>query len=155
MGDYTNGQLIVYSCPPEEMRAFLDHIDQWGLLEDWLGAGVTGDTIELGHSYVSNDVRVGMVYDSELSSEAPNSAWMQWLDPKYDFNGDIEMYTPALGRFYAECDVTGNVIVNHELVLALINADGATVESIREGVRRLCGTSWLEALRALLPEADS
>lgn len=151
MGDYTNGQLIVYKCPPEEVRAFLRHIEEWGLLDDWLGEQVAGDEIKLGHTYCSNDVRVGMVYESELSTAAPNSAWMQWCDPKYEFNGDIEIYTPKLGRFYASSDADGNVIVHQDQILALIAIEGATVESIRDGVRQLFGTAWLEAVGEIAP----
>lgn len=155
MGDYTNGQLIIYKTTPEDAVKLVEFIDEHGLEEDW---GSSSDNpirkIKLGATYGNNDASVGLVLDTNLSKEAPNTIYKIWTDPKYEFTGDMEIHVPDLGLFYAECDADGDPMFRISLVEDVLNGlpTDASVEQVREAFQAKAGKRWEEALDAVWNE---
>lgn len=149
MGDYSNAQLTVYSCPPEEVRAFTRLIDEYGLKDDWCGDNPPANEIILGHTYCDNDVNIGFVNDYTV--DAPNSAWVRWNDPKYEYLGDLEIHVPGLGYFRAQCNADGEAQFSTDQIIAAIEKQPADAgrDQILMAIGELTGKQWNEAIAAL------
>lgn len=144
MGDYTHAQLIVYKCPPEDVRAFIALIEEYGL-----GKAPQHDEIILGHTYSERDVNIGFINDYDV--DAPNSAWARWNDPKYESLGDLEIHVPELGYFRASCDADGSAQFTSERIVDAIRAlpEDADRDQVLAAIAKLTGRPWWDAIDAL------
>lgn len=94
MGDRTPIEIVIYSCPPEEVNVVLEIFDEFGLDHDYR---LPGDPppgpdgrgprrLELGRGYINSEISVGS--SDELAALLPNhAAWRVWEDPLYEHLG--------------------------------------------------------------------
>jgi uncharacterized protein DUF3145 len=150
MGDVTNGQLTVYQCSPKEALEFLSFISDNYLALDWGSSESTPDDAVMLDRVYGGEASVGMVLNASLSTDAPDSVYMMFTDPKYEFLGSLEIYTPELGVFQAECDAEGNVVLSPGDLIAMIDAaadGGQSIEQLRMTVQKALGQPWFDAIK--------
>lgn len=157
MGDVTNAQLYVYSCPPEEAQAILDFIDSNGLGESWgFRSESPTEKLKLNSCYGA-EVSVGIVDECQLSNEAPHASYIIWQDPKYEYLGVVEMFTPELGLFSADCDADGNPILSRQSLLDLIDKqpDDFSMAQFRLILDKAMGGPWTRAFEELRKQIEA
>lgn len=112
MGDRTALQVIVHDAHPDEVSAIFEALEQY--------TQVT--TIELGDVMLIEEASCGSSDElaSALASEAPQSCFTIWEDPKYDWLGSLNMIHRDLGTFTAECDSNGFAQFTEETVHKIV-----------------------------------
>lgn len=149
MGDRTNMQITVYDCPPDQVDAVLDLIADYGLWEGDFGMGVPELTeLVLGVQYGGVEVYCGSSDEIALGlvEQAPGASWEVWEDPKYEWLGSLNRYTPALGLWGAECDAEGQPQFTPDVILAKIKELGP--ETPIGQLEAWLGEPWQQALGA-------
>lgn len=151
MGDRTNAQITVYACPPEQVQAVL------GIIENYLGYNDWGDydgrsgVLHLGGCFGAHEVSCGSSDEiaKQMIQDAPGAAFIVNEDPYADWLGSVNVYTPELGWYSAECDANGQPMfgVGEVRKISRLSAKDREIA---------LGTPWLEkdALDKLLPPAD-
>jgi hypothetical protein len=148
MGDRTNCQINVYSCPPEQVAAVLE------IIEEHLGDNDYGEhtkrphLLELGERFGAWEASCGSSDEiaSAMEDRAPGAAFYVWEDPKYEWLGSANAYSPTLGSWGAECDADGQGVWTRGEILSLIDKHPSV-----EDLKRELGEPWLH-LSDLLPE---
>lgn len=152
MGDRTCGQVTIYACPPDQVNAVLDVLDQYGLYEgDWEGTYPREPltSLTLGEMYGDNQMSCGAADDiaAVLTDVAPGAAFEVSEDPYADWLGSLNRYTPSLGHWSAECDANGQPQFSGDVILSWLDAHLSRAE-----IEDRLGIPWRRALDALLPE---
>lgn len=137
MGDRTGLTVTIYDCPKDQVGAVLLALEEYHL---------ELDELTLGEVYQEYEVYCGSSDElaAVLVNTAPGASWEVYEDPKYEWLGSINRYTPALGRWSAACDSEGSAVFNAEQVLKLMADLGpdAPISKLREAL----GGSWEDAL---------
>lgn len=157
MGDTTNFQMYVYSTTPDEARHFARFIGEHCLGRDWSTNfnADEPDAIVLGRGggYTDNDASCGIVNDYAvgLAANTPNSVFVAWEDPKYEWLGVLIMHVPGLGVYVAECDADGNPVMSAQSILEMLDTvgDNGTVADVRVLLNHNLGKPWFDAIAAL------
>lgn len=152
MGDYTSGQIFVYQTTPAEAAHLIHFMDDNCLGPEWSGNAPMLE-IKLGAVYGGSSVSVGMILNSDMP-ELPNTAYMMWVDPKYEFLGDLEIYVPGLGYYRSECDANGTPVIDSAEILQYINAH-TSIEELSAAVERRMGKPWFDAIAAIKDQPES
>ncbi|WP_298800409.1 hypothetical protein [uncultured Pseudonocardia sp.] len=142
MGDRTTVQLIVHACPPAEVRALWEVIEEYRLTDEQpLTAGA--DRIALGGLYRADEISCGSAEEiaAQLGQTAPGSTWTVWEDPKYEWLGSVSIQVPGLGTWSAECDANGVAQFPAAQILSVVDD--------RAGLDQLLGVAWSRAVEAL------
>lgn len=121
MGDRTGLTVTIYDCPKDQVGAVLLALEEYHL---------ELDELTLGEVYQEYEVYCGSSDElaAVLMNTAPGASWEVYEDPKYEWLGSINRYTPALGRWSAACDSEGNAVFNAEQILKLEEALGGSWE---------------------------
>lgn len=103
-------QCYVYACPRGQRNAAAAVLADHDLDLDWdyprPAAGLSLTRAYTGNAAVGTAGTIA----AELREAAPGCSFVVWEDPKYQWLGSLEAYTPALGRFSADCDSDGVVL---------------------------------------------
>lgn len=160
MGDRTNFQLQVVSCPPEQARAVLNWIDYLGLSEDWGYTPRTGpDVLKLGVAYCANEVPCGSTGETVSTLSALSGvAFSCWEDPYADWLGEMAHHVPSLSTptWRMDCDANGEPMWNASGVLRLLGLD-SNARAWAMGDRHADAIGGLAALSpgwAIVPKDD-
>lgn len=176
MGDYTYAQVIVYDCPEAERAACLaaiedafdENIDDRPTIDSRPGSAdystpgrwVDVDTLVLGAVYGSPECPLDMhdTIANAIREAAPGSTFATWVDPKYEWSGELVMYAPDLGVFGASCDANGNATVTSDEVRRMMAESLAPDErryggrwpdaALREALNNALGIAWSDAIDA-------
>lgn len=151
MGDRAPAQITIHATVPTDVPAILEFLEEWGLAADWGTTKVPEGSIKLNTTYGDGETDIGMIYNQALAKNAPNTAFTMWVDPKYEYPGDLEIHVPELGSFRASCDASGTPFVDPGVIMALLDSlgDDATVGEVRVRLAVLTGAQWTEAIEAL------
>lgn len=147
MGDRTALQITIYDCPENEVNAVLDVLEEYGLAEDWdIRSASSLPELQLGETYVVNEASCGSSDEiaTHLENKAPGTSFEVWEDPKYEWLGSLNRYTPTLGAFGAECDADGQPQWTADVILKLID-DAEELDDIKKSL----GVPWSDALAQL------
>lgn len=111
MSGHTSFQCYIYACPEDQQAAAVGVIDEYGLSLEW-GAPRPAGQLSLTDGYTADQVTLGTAgkMAARLREAAPGCSFVLWEDPKYEWHGVLEAYTPALGAFSADCDQDGVVV---------------------------------------------
>ena len=99
--------------------------------------------ITLTERYADSEMSCGSAdeHADNLIAAAPGCSFVLWEDPKYEWLGSVEAYTPELGRFTAECDANGTPVLTPEAIKAMIDK-AADLDALREAMARATGAAW-------------
>lgn len=152
MSDTTQGSLTVYKTTPRDAAVLVAFICE-ELFNRWDDlAGEALDRIVIEHHY-AGECSTGAAYTlAEL--QLPDTV-LVWADePKYEFLGSRCDHAPGLGWFTAQCSADGEVQLGDGELLALVDDPEATLESVREEIRKRTGAAWTEAVKNVGPQPD-
>lgn len=121
MGDNSWMTITVSRCP-NRRRKVTRLLAEYRLLDG------EQETVVDGEPYNVEQISLGSVAElaGRLIATAPKCAFTVRQDPYADSCGDLVSYTPALGRFDADVDGSGNVIINYQQATSLIT-EGITL----------------------------
>lgn len=146
MGDYTALQIAIYDCPEHEVATVMGILENYGLDEGWdVRSSSSLSELRLGEEYVVNDAPCGSSDDLAAAlTAAPGTSYEVWEDPKYEWLGSLNRYTPTLDHWGAECDANGQPQFEVDQILRWVDeAEGLADLKVKLGV------PWREALDAL------
>lgn len=153
MADRSYCVFTIYACPEEHREEVL------GLLSTHLGSRLgdefpEGDDLRIGEPYEVEELELGTVQElaDDLAALSPDIAYQGQQDPKHEYNGDLCIQVPGLGRYDAFCNSDGQPIVPAGDLLAVIDA-AASLDEVRSKVAALMGVPFIEAVKALAEEA--
>jgi len=148
MGDRTAGQLTVYWSTPKDAQVVMAFIEDIFTSVEWT-APIEPDKLLLGgERYTVEETDIGMVFNATLARDAPDTAYFMWVDPKYEFLGDLEVHVPGLGVYSAPCDADGNPVHTWEAIKAFLDGLPDTVDDIAAEIGKLYGRPWYDAIAA-------
>lgn len=152
MADRTPLQLRVYDCPADQAQFVLDIIEEFHLLEIAEEDGFDDSTLHLGLTYFNSEIPVGSTYEVSLRLReyAPDTSWHLWEDPKFEWMGDVYLFTPEYGLFVADSNAAGEAIFTAPEIRKMIDACG----NDREMMRRATGEVHMEVFSNLYEEAQ-
>lgn len=166
MSDRTYAQVIVADCPEAQRaacrEAIYDTFEADALNEEPMidtDPGATGEAsyrpsrwrrttdLVLHERYGDDECALDM-HDriaAAIIEAAPGATFVVWVDPKYEYTGELVAYAPDLGRFDSSCDADGNPTVTAYDILRLPDPiDRAAIEA------RL-GKAWMDRLAPAEP----
>ena len=144
--EITHGMIDIHSAP----RALCPHIE-------WAASGILGVRIALDWAVQPagyNVVRASWRWQAVQGTGARlASALRGWDRLRYDITEDASAgsdggrwsHTPALGIFYAQTDVHGNIVVPEDRVKAAFIA-GMNLTQMRAALDLALGSAWDEEL---------
>lgn len=147
MSDRTPIQLIVADCPLDQTQAILDLIEDKSLVIEYVDqTNPPEGQLGLGLSYMDYETTCGSSAEiaKHLQEVAPGASWTVWEDPAYEWLDKINMFTPELGLFTAECSTEGDAVFTADEIL--------TIESrcsSRDALKTELGFDHRDALREL------
>lgn len=149
MSDRFPTQLTIYECPPEQRPAALAVIAEAYLGPEWTGGGAATELV-LGEQYVDYEAAGNLEAEvaDALIDKAPGATFIVWADPKYEYPGELVMYTPELGRFSHTCDAQGTATFAPDEILSLVR-QAITLPDPVEAVRGNLGIRWTDAIDSL------
>jgi hypothetical protein len=110
------------------------------------------DVLYAGRAYTDVEASVGSedTIASALIESAPACSFTIWQDPKYEYDGELVMYHPDLGRYSCGCDANGSVHVTANTVDAAVarcvNQDpDATAHHLAAELHHCFGVPWKAA----------
>lgn len=152
MADRAPLQLTIHECPADEAAAVLDVLAEHGVhLED---ADVEAhDALHTATPYVDMEAVLGEEdrLATALIAAAPHCAFLAWQDPKYEYDGQVVMYHPALGRFDCGCDAFGTPHICIDVLWAVAGECGVergtvTAAAFLDALSRHLGQPWRQVL---------
>lgn len=152
MADRTPLQLRVYDCPADQAQVVLDIIEEFDLLEITEEEGLDDSTLHLGLTYFNSQIPVGSTntVSLQLREYAPDTSWHLWEDPKFEWMGDVHLFTPEYGLFVANSDASGEAIFTAPEIRKMLDA----CDDDREIMRRTTGEAHTEVFSNLYEEAQ-
>lgn len=143
MGDRTALQVIVHHAHPDEVSDIFNALAHYHLERD------TRRGIELGDLMLAEEVSCGCSDElaSLLESCAPQSSFTIWEDPKYEWLGSLNLLTPELGRFTAECDANGRAVFTETEVQNMVANHTGT--DLADNLMRASGAAWRRVLESI------
>lgn len=128
MGDRTNFQLRIASCPPEQADAVLEWIAELGLGDDWCPSWpyVGPKVLQLGLAYVANEVPCGSTSETiGRLADLPGVAFACWEDPYADWLGEVAYHVPSLEdpTWRSDCNASGSAVWTADQVDEVLGLD--------------------------------
>jgi len=162
MGDRTEMSGFLYEVPKGKAKLVAYVLEEWGVTRDWdegvgssdWDAAVVRDCIEAGIQFT--DTQWGCGRGHELAKELKDLGvtFEFHEDPKYEWMGDLHMFHPELGEFYALCDADGEVQISAHVILEL-EKKYPKVSGRWVRLRELLGADYIEAFRKLLRKEET
>lgn len=156
MGDYSPFQLQIHSVGNgREALEFANFIANFGLGQNWDSNHNGTAPTELyltGTTYGDSDASTGIYEDATaLAAKVPNSVYVAWTDPKYEWLGTIVIHVPGLGVFTADCNADGQPVMSNNALQELIDQqpDDMTIAEFREVLGKATGQPWFDAIEDL------
>jgi hypothetical protein len=153
MVDRTWMQVVIYSCPPEDVSKVLDVLEQFNLDNEYVlpddperdpAAPSRLPSLELGRGYIHSETPCGT--SNDIRQALPEgAAWKVWEEPTYVALGEVYLNHPDLGLFKADCDHGGQPVFSSVEVDDLVELTGG--DRVQMGHRT--GRTWEMALEQL------
>lgn len=148
MSDRTFAQVVIHSCPDGQVQALeavlaeLEYDCDVRSIDGRLALDVTYSQEEAPLDYHETTA-------AAIRAAAPGAAWRTWVDPKYEYDGILIMYTPELGVFEYACNAQGDAVFTATDILSVEarRASEATEESVETS--HAFGVPWMLALGVL------
>jgi hypothetical protein len=145
MGDRTSMQVYVYDCPEDQRAGVLAILTEDYQLDGEWGAAGREVFLRLDIPYTADEISVGSADQiaAELIEAAPGCSFALWEDPKYQWLGSVNVYTPALGLFSAECDANGQPVYTAREITDMITKAGDVDQAgLIAAIQRTTGGAW-------------
>lgn len=155
-GMLTSGMLYVHSAP----KALCPHVE-------WAAGGALGHTLMfqwIDQPVMQGSLRTEVAWQGPIGMGAKiASALRGWEHLRFEVteeqtavsDGGRWMHTPDLGIFYAQTDVSGNVVVSEDRIRAAIESAGVNPLQLHREVRLLLGQAWDDELEPFRSAGDS
>jgi hypothetical protein len=152
MTDRSPLQLTFHDCPAEHATRVLEVLAAHDLHLEFADIEPE-DALHTATRYVNVEATLGEEdrVAAALIAAAPPCSFVTWQDPKYEEDGQVVMYHPALGRFDCGCNAYGDPHVTIEVLRAVAGECGvdrgavSAVELLDALARRL-GHPWRSVL---------
>lgn len=130
-------QAVIYQCPPSQVRAVLEVLDEYEL------AYADDDELALGQRYLVEELPVGSSteFTDRLTRNAPECGFLVWEDPAHQRLGTVHARVPGVGHFTGDCDPDGHPVWTSRQMAAFLDA-GTSRQQLREQL----GLTVLDAL---------
>lgn len=147
MSDRTSWQMRIVACPDKtELARLRDILDEYvyGL----------SDPLTVPAELSEDEVVCGTVGEltQPIVEAAPGATWIMWEDPKYEWLGDVAVYTPELGLYTQACDSDGNPVFTDleiESVLNSVPVEKASFAAMQDAFHKATGKAWFAAIEAI------
>ena len=144
MSDRTAFACYIYACPEDQQAGALSVLTEgYGLDLNW---GMSeGEGLSLTEAYTAEEISCGSAdfIAKELIEAAPGCSFVLWEDPKYEWLGSLNAYTPELGHFTAECDANGRPVYTAAEITSMIAAAGDVDRAgLIAHIERATGGAW-------------
>jgi hypothetical protein len=140
MSDRGPGQIVIYDCPIEKRNELVALLDEFEFSDDFGGAEI--EELELFAVYGNDSARLDVHEElgRAVISKVPEASFAAWVDPYYEYDGMILLYTPELGQYNGRCNAAGEPYVTAPEVRA-----GLIAGDLEKG----SGLPWIEQLDAM------
>ena len=150
MSDRSALTLHIHDCPADQATAALAVIDEHGLNMEWVDPA-PADVLYAGRAYTDDEASLGSedTIASALIEAAPGCAFTIWQDPKYEYDGELAMYDPVLGRFSCRCNANGEPhltvdVIDAALLDCLERNPNAMAGDLATELHRRFGIPWTD-----------
>jgi hypothetical protein len=163
MGDRAPATVTVYNVKGREDDV-AGVLTDYGFASDYDGSHVTTlKEVVNGATFVVDEASLGVCTELGADLAALGVSYRATQDAKYEYDGEVRMYTPELGTNICTASQDGDILVAGSDVEKLVDVirsyvsgeiepDTATMHDLREAVDRgdlLTGRKWTLALAAL------
>lgn len=155
MSDRTFLQIEICDAPDAELAAIETVFETFDLrYEQESDSTESEGRIRFGSTAQNEEICCGSasLIAQKLIACAPGASWSLWEDPKYEWLGDLFLYTPTLGVFNADCSSGGDAVFTASEVL-MIWANNESEAARRLALGETHRQALAEVAAAVTPEA--
>jgi hypothetical protein len=165
MGDRAPASFTLYLTAGKE-RKILRLLTEYYFCDSTTWQEITRASIVDGASFTSDEAPLDILSELGREFEALGVAYYGHQDAKYEYDGEVRLFTPALGVgvFFGGQD--GSIFVRAEVLSTITDQLSEVVQACGEGatpgtvgfvkivedLNKLTGRAWTDALTKLRPE---
>lgn len=149
MSDRASARYTFYHVPPEDAAKVVAFLMEYADAIEWSEQMPT-DAVVIGAGYTVEEVTLGVHDEIYAALKDTGVYYSCYQDPKYEWDGQVEYFTPILGRFTAYCNSAGDVYFTQYQLQEVFasHADDSLQDFLKGPWRELTGVAWLEAFQA-------
>jgi hypothetical protein len=121
-------------------------LEEHGFGTDWASYTVRAEDIVDGGCYCDDEANLAVLTDLGNELQRAGISYIGAQDAKYEYDGEVHMFTPELGLFRSTGSNGGEVLVTSTDLDQALERAGEDLSALRTDIEGFTGKAWTDAL---------